>query len=95
MKTKTIAVVFHVHVNTPHQHIPKLFIKNVPEDFNKVELKDALTSAGYQFGEFNIPWANHYIESDLSNAYPQVKGAYKRGDVESIEYVSLIVNSII
>jgi len=52
--------VYHlIHVRTPHQYIPQLVITDVPEDAEVT--KDLLERAGYQFGEFNIPWANHGI----------------------------------
>lgn len=85
-KGRTYAVIFLIHVQVPHQHIAKLLIRNVPADAN---LKDALTEAGYHFGEFGIPWANHYVEL-LSDAPSSVKGAYRRGDVDVIEYADLV-----
>ena len=52
--------VYHlIHVRTPHQHIPQLVITDVPEDAEIT--RDLLERAGYQFGEFGIPWANHVI----------------------------------
>ena len=94
-KSTIAAVVFHVHINTPHRHIAKLFIKNVPEHVTKSEIKEMVTAAGYVFQEFEIPWANHYVQRDIKDGESQVIGAYKRGDVETIEYVSLVANSIL
>jgi len=31
----TWAVIHHIHVSTPHQHIPKLFIEDVPEEIEQ------------------------------------------------------------
>lgn len=53
--------VYHViHVRTPHQYLPRLVIRDVPEE--EVITKGLLERAGHQFGEFGIPWANHVIE---------------------------------
>jgi hypothetical protein len=81
----TWAVIHHIHVSTPHQHVPLLFIEDVPEDVEEGELRSLLTKAGYQFSEFGIPWANHYLspEEDWKD---EVVGAYQRGDVETITY---------
>jgi len=54
-------VVYHlIHVRTPHQYLPQLVISGVPDD--KKITREMLERAGYQFGEFGIPWANHCIE---------------------------------
>jgi hypothetical protein len=84
-KGRTYAVVFLIHVRTPHEHVAKLFVRNVPEN---ADLKEALTEAGYSFGEFGIPWANHYITL-LSKAESSVKGAYRRGDADVVEFAEL------
>ena len=55
----TYAVYHLIHVHTPYRYIPKLVITNVPE--GKEPSEDLLERAGYQFGEFNIPWANHVL----------------------------------
>jgi len=55
----TWAVVHLIHVRTPHQHIPRLIITGVPEE--EEVTRDLLEQAGFQFGEFGTPWANHYI----------------------------------
>lgn len=55
----TWAVVHLIHVRTPHQHIPRLIITGVPEE--EEVTRDLLEQAGFRFGEFGIPWANHYI----------------------------------
>lgn len=85
-----VAVVHLIHVNTPHQHIPKLFVKGVPGD--APNLKPLLEGKGYQFGEFGIPWANHYLQEGLRDAEDGVKGAWTRGDVETIDYADLLVD---
>jgi len=81
----TWAVVYVIHVHTPYRHIPQLFIENVPEEIEGGELRSLLTKAGYQFGEFGIPWANHYLakEEDWKD---EVVGVYKSGDVKTISY---------
>jgi hypothetical protein len=81
----TWAVVHHIHVSTPHQHVPLLFIEDVPEEVEEGELRSLLTRAGYQFGEFGIPWANHYLASEEEWG-DEVVGVYKRGDADVISY---------
>jgi hypothetical protein len=71
------AVVHLIHVRTPHQHIPRLFITEVPESVSSGSLQELLERAGFFFGEFGIPWANHYLSrEDKWNS--QVVGAYNR-----------------
>ena len=83
------AVVHLIHVQTPHRHVAKLFIKGVPKGTSAGELKALLTENGYEFGEFGIPWANHYIQMGIKDAHPEVKGAWKRGGVETIHWKDL------
>lgn len=81
----TWAVVCVIHVHTPYRHIPQLFIEDVPEEIEEGELRSLLTKAGYQFGEFGIPWANHYL-APQDKWKDEVVGAYERGDVDVISY---------
>ena len=54
-------VVYHlIHVNTPHQHNPKLVVKDVPDDVNLTT--EDVDRGGYQFGEFGSAWCNYYLE---------------------------------
>lgn len=85
-KGRTYAVIFLIQVTTPQQHIAKLFVRNVPAG---TDLRDALDEAGYRFGEFGIAWANHYIAL-LSTCASSVKGAYRRGDVDVVEFADLV-----
>jgi hypothetical protein len=39
ISTSTAAVVYKIHIHTPHQHIAKLFINNVPEEVTKVRIR--------------------------------------------------------
>jgi len=84
-RTKKWAVVHLIHVHTPHRHIPKLFIEDVPAEKNADDVKDWCEEMGYLFGEFGIPWATHYIEP-LADCPPSVRGAHRRGDVETVAY---------
>jgi hypothetical protein len=58
----TFAVYHLIHVRTPHQHIPKLVITDVPEGAQVTQ--DLVERAGYTFGKFNVPWANHVLERE-------------------------------
>ena len=87
-KTRNWVVVFLIHVRTPHEHIPKLVIKHVPVDLSKYDVMDFCESMGYGFGEFGIAWANHYV-CPLKDAPSSVKGAYRKGEIETIEWKDL------
>lgn len=82
------AVVHLIHVRTPHQHIAKLFIEDVPEEIDAKQIRSALTRAGYQFGEFNMSWANHYL-SPQDEWEDEVVGAWNRGDVKTIDWAEI------
>lgn len=87
------AVVHLIHVRTPHQHIAKLFIKNVPEDVSAKQLRSALTRAGWQFGEFGMPWANHYLSSE-TEWEDEVVGAYGQGGVKTIDWSEIAPHEV-
>jgi hypothetical protein len=81
-------VVYHlIHVRTPHQRIPKLLITQVPDD-EKVP-RDLLERAGFMFGEFGIPWANHYIEKLGPNSPSDLVGRARNPDVPRIAWEDL------
>jgi len=86
-KTRTWCVYHLIHIHTPYRYIPKLFIEKVPESVC-LSQTDWLEESGYEFGEFGIPWANHEV-CLVSEAPSTVKGAYRRGDTETIEYIEL------
>lgn len=88
MKIKNWAVVHLIHVQTPHRHIAKLFITDVPEDVPAKDIRSALTRAGYQFGEFGMPWANHYLSPE-EEWEDEVIGAFNRDNVERIDWDKL------
>lgn len=92
----TWAVVHLIHVRAPHQHIPRLIIRGVPED--KSVDWDLVESAGYSFGEFGIPRANHYITcvsptespSDLVGAVRRILRDPDSYDVPVVDYEELL-----
>jgi hypothetical protein len=77
-------LVYHlIHVTTPFRHIPKLVIKDY------FASKEEINRAGYWFGEFGIPWANHYVlhfksKAEIpTDAIPAIMaGMDGEGDVE-------------
>lgn len=87
----TWAVYHLIHVQTPHLHIPQIVIEKVPDD---VEIDtDLLERAGYQFGEFGIPWANHVIEEVKPQESPSDLVARIRQDpqgYDSLAYDELV-----
>jgi len=72
------AVVHHIHVRTPHRHIVKMFVTDVPKGVDADDIQRALTRSGHVFQEFNIPFANHYIER-LTDCEDEVVGAWRNG----------------
>jgi len=82
------AVVHVIRQHEPHRHIARLFITDVPGDVTARDLTRALTRAGRQFGEFGIPWANHYVASRAAWR-DEVEGAWNRGDVACVAYADL------
>jgi len=48
----------------------------------------ALTRSGYVFQEFNIPFANHYIEP-LTDVADEVVGAWRNGTARAIPWDSI------
>jgi hypothetical protein len=95
-KTYKWAVVHLIHVRTPHQNVPKLFITGVPEKVSSSTLQDLLERAGYYFGEFGIPWANHYLSrqekwnSQVVGTYNRVRRNPEDYDVPVISYDELV-----
>jgi len=81
--------VYHlIHVRTPHQHLPKLVIREVPEGEDVTE--DLLERAGYLFQEFDIPWANHVLtEVDAKDSPADLVAHIRQGDGESITWGEL------
>ena len=83
----TYCVYHTIHVRTPHQLIPKLFIIDVPPDksvdWNMVDELD-------WFGEFNIPHANHKIAELTKDSSPNLKRAFRGGNCKMINYQSLV-----
>lgn len=85
--------VYHlIHVRTPHLYLPKLVISAVPED---VRLNiDLLERAGFQFGEFGVPWANHFLERiDLKNSPSDLIARIRNGEGEHITYDELVARA--
>ena len=86
----TTACVFHlIHTKTPFRYIPKLFILNVPQNTTEKDLKNQLEKAGFKFGEFGIPWANHYVIIGLENAPMEVKKGWHYNEAECISFGEL------
>ncbi|MEM3647099.1 MAG: hypothetical protein QW334_03025 [Thermofilum sp.] len=88
-----IGYVYHlIHVKVPHRYVPKLFVTGIPKGVSPSDLKILLEENGYDFGEFGIPWANHYIGLGLKDAPPEVKGAWLKGTVEKVRYQDLLID---
>ena len=88
----TFAVYHMIHVRTPHQHIPKLVITDVPEGEELSE--ELLERAGYQFGEFDIPWANHVLEQvDAKGSPSDLVARIRSGEGEWIAWPDLVAQA--
>lgn len=82
--------VYHlIHVRTPHQHIPKLLITEVPQCMTPTF--DTIERAGYLFDEFNISWANHVLEKVSTKDSPSdLVSRIRQGDTRRITWGDLI-----
>ena len=88
----TYAVYHLIHVRTPYQCIPKLVITDVPDDAELTE--ELLERAGYQFGEFNIPWANHALEKvDVKESPADLVARIRNGEGERIAWPNLVARA--
>ena len=80
--------VYHlIHVRTPHQHLPKLIVTDVPEG----ETVDQAIAerAGYMFGEFGISFANHVVERIGPDSPSDLVGRIRAGEGERITWADL------
>jgi hypothetical protein len=88
MSERTWCVYHLIHVQTPHQHIPKLVITEVPE--SETVDTDLLERAGFQFGEFGIPWANHMLEEvDVKESPADLVARIRQGEGEYETFASI------
>jgi len=81
--------VYHViHVRTPHQHIPKLVVTDVPDEEEVTH--DLVDRAGFSFGEFEIPWANHALEEVTAGDAPaDLVSRIRQGEGDRVTYEEL------
>ena len=84
LRKDVVAVVHHIHVRTPHQHIAELFVMDLPSEATTNEVKQKLEASGRRFGEFGIAWANYYLVR-LHEAEPEIRGAWRRNEFEAEE----------
>jgi hypothetical protein len=84
----TWAVTWVHHVTTPFRRLVRLVVKNVPRD---IELTwDDIEAAGYSFGEFGIPRANHRLFRVTRDAPADVKRQIAEDAILSITYEQLL-----
>lgn len=84
--------VYHlIHVTTPHRHLPKLVITDVP-DGSRVET-DTLERAGYVFSEFGMPWANHVLCRVDADSPADLVGRIRRGEGDRLTYAELVAQA--
>jgi hypothetical protein len=61
----------------------------VPE--GETVTQDLVERAGYQFGEFNIPWANHVLEQvDVKESPGDLIARIRAGECDRIPYAKLV-----
>ena len=82
--------VYHlIHVRTPHQHLPRLLVTEVPKGAEVTE--ELLERAGYLFSEFNVAWANHVLtEVDVKGSPSDLVARIREGGFERIAYADLV-----
>jgi len=85
-------VVYHlIHVRVPHQRIPKLVITGVPD--GETVTRDLLERAGFMFGEFGVPWANHGIIQLGPDAPSDLVGRARDPYVPRIRWADLVARA--
>ena len=90
--TKTWCVYHLIHMQTPHRHIPKLVITEVPND--KPLTTELLERAGYLFTEFGIPWANYVLEPvEAHDAPSDLVARLRQHEGERISYSDLMAKA--
>lgn len=87
--TQTGAVIYHIIVNQT-KDVPKLFIKDVPDDLIAGELKSLINEGGYFYGEFNKNWCNHSVVIGLRDQDSFVRNEFLNGNVETITFTTLM-----
>lgn len=73
----------------PPQHIPKLFITDVPPDVSADQLRGLLL-ARYTFGESDQPWAGYIVDVGLEKAPAEIQQGWQSEKVETIRYTELV-----
>ncbi|WP_322799354.1 hypothetical protein [Thermoflexus sp.] len=84
----TWAVVHLIHVRVPHEHIPVLVIRDVPEG-ERITV-GLLERAGFRYGEFGSPWANHYITRVNEDSPSDLIARIRMGEGRRISYEELV-----
>ncbi|MDW8068547.1 MAG: hypothetical protein RML46_06520 [Anaerolineae bacterium] len=82
------AVVHIIHTRVPRQHIPVLVIRDVPEG-ERVTV-GLLERAGFRYGEFGSPWANHYITRVNEDSPSDLIARLRAGEGRWISYQELV-----
>ena len=86
----SIAYVYHlIHVRTPHEHHPKLFITDVPTDISVDDVKEAIECWRGDYREFSAAWSNFVVDIGLRHAPNGVKAGWRRGDIATISWEDL------
>jgi len=78
-------VYHHIHTQTPHKKLPKLFVTDVPPN-EKVTWD--LVDEYEQFGEFGSKHANHGIEPLTPDSPKEVKRAWRKKEPSAATAVS-------
>ena len=73
---------------TPPQHIPTLFITDIPQDVSADQLRGVLLTR-YAFGESDQQWAGYIVDIGLQEAPAEIQQGWQSGRVETISYADL------
>ena len=88
----TWCVYYLIHARTPHQHIPRIVVTDVPE--SEILTEDLLERAGYQYGAFGIPWANHVLTKvDVKKSPSDLVCRIRQKEGEWITWTDLVTRA--
>jgi len=88
-KENVAVVVQLIRRRGSEEHVPRLFIQDIPADLDRTWFKKLLARAGYGFGELGVLWANQYVVR-LSKADPSVQAAWEQGRVPRVTYSQVV-----
>jgi len=77
--------VYHwVYLTTPHKHVPRLVVTDVPE--GETVTCDQVERAGYRPHDYGIPWENHFLKPVTQDLPADLLARIGAGEGERIAF---------